>query len=149
MQEAGRRKQNFGSEGKGLSEAIDDSAFIEVVWGHFEFYAVAIGEADEAFAHLAGDVRENLVLVREFDPKHGPGENGNDLAFGFNKFVWLHNFFQACLRRRKARRLLELRETNCAKAGCVPSSPRQRGKTRARLPKAEVSPNRFKGLRLG
>ncbi len=90
MQKAGRRKQKFGSEGKGLSEAVDDSAFIEVVRGHFEFDAVAIGEADEAFAHLAGDVREDLVLVRELDTEHGPGEDGDDFAFGFNKFVWLH-----------------------------------------------------------
>jgi hypothetical protein len=74
----------------GLSQAVNDAAFVEIVGGHLEFDAVAIGEADEALAHLAGDVREDLVFVGEFDAEHGSCEDGGDFAFGFNKFVWLH-----------------------------------------------------------
>jgi hypothetical protein len=30
------------------------------------------------------------MLVGQFDAEHGAREDGDDFAFGFNKFVWLH-----------------------------------------------------------
>lgn len=35
------------------SEAVDDTRFIGVVGGHFDFHAVTDNEANEAFAHFA------------------------------------------------------------------------------------------------
>jgi len=51
----------------GLCQAIDDAGFVEVVRRHFHFYAVADGKTDEPLAHLAGDMREHLVFVRQLD----------------------------------------------------------------------------------
>jgi len=35
---------------------------------------------------LAGDVRQDLMFVGQFDPKHRPGKNGEDFAFNLD---WL------------------------------------------------------------
>ncbi len=121
----GRRKQKIFGKGKGLSQAINDPALVEVVRGHFELHAVAVGEADEAFAHLSGDVRENLVLIGEFDTEHGARENGDDLAFGFDKL--------GCLHREKLRAGDQGQSSGVRlrpKATDVPSSQRRREKRR-------------------
>ena len=46
--------------------------------------AVAGGEADPAFAHFAADSGEDHMLVVQFYPKHGSGEDGVNAAFHFN-----------------------------------------------------------------
>jgi hypothetical protein len=80
----------------GGSEAVDDAGFVGVVGGHFDFDAVAYDEADEAFAHFAGDVGEDFVGIREFDPEHGACENRGDGAFQLDGgFLVLGHFFSA------------------------------------------------------
>jgi hypothetical protein len=69
------RLDSNGSAGR-ASEAIDDARFVGVVGRHFDFDAVTDDEADEAFAHFAGDVGEDFVRVGKFDAEHGAGENG-------------------------------------------------------------------------
>ena len=51
---------------------------------HFDFNAVTNRQADEALAHLAGDVRQHLVLVVQLNAKPGAGQNGVNPAFQFN-----------------------------------------------------------------
>ncbi len=71
---------------KNLTEAVDDASFIDVVRGHFHFDTVANGEANEAFAHLARDMSENLMLIGQSNPEHRSRENRQDGSFDFNGF---------------------------------------------------------------
>jgi hypothetical protein len=69
-----------------LLQPVNDAGLVEVVGGHFHADAVADGEADEALAHLARDVRENLMFVGQFDAKHRSGEHRKYLSFNLD---WL------------------------------------------------------------
>jgi hypothetical protein len=42
------------------------------------------------FAHLARNMRQDLVLVVQHDPEHGSGQNGLDCAFQFNGLFGAH-----------------------------------------------------------
>ena len=86
------RLRGDAATGRG-SEAVDDAGFVGVVGGHFDFDAVADDEADEALAHFAGDVGEDFVGVREFDPEHGACEDGGDGAFEFDGGFFVLRFF--------------------------------------------------------
>jgi hypothetical protein len=55
-----------------MSESINDARPGGVVWRHLHFHPVTDREADKALAHFAGYMRENEMIVRERDPKHGP-----------------------------------------------------------------------------
>ena len=69
----------------GLSQAEGDAGFAQIVRRHFHADAVADGEADEVFAHLARDVRENFVLLHvQSHAEHGSGQNRFDRAFNFD-----------------------------------------------------------------
>jgi len=70
-------------------EAIDDAGLIGVVRGHLEFHAVTDYEANEAFAHLAGDVREHFVSGGELDLEHGAREHGAHGSVEFDGFFFL------------------------------------------------------------
>ena len=61
-----------------LIEAIDDAGLGQIVGRHFELHAVAGGQADETLAHLAGDVREDLMAVGQLHPKHGARQHLGD-----------------------------------------------------------------------
>lgn len=54
---------------------------------------VASQNAYVVFAHLAGDVRDNLVSVFEFDSKLGIGQGLNDYALHFYTFFFCHEIF--------------------------------------------------------
>ena len=69
-----------------LAEPINDACFVNVVRRHFHFDAVANGKADEAFAHLSRNMREDIVFVRERDSEHGAGQNGCDSSFHLDCF---------------------------------------------------------------
>ncbi len=71
-----------------LFEPPDDARLVEVVGRHLHFHAVAHGQADPAFAHLAANGGEDEVLVVEFDAEHGSGQNGRDATFDFNVFFF-------------------------------------------------------------
>ena len=69
-----------------LAEPINDARFIDIVRGHVQFDAVANGKADEAFAHLTRNMREDEMFVRERDPEHGAGKNRHDRSFQLDRF---------------------------------------------------------------
>jgi hypothetical protein len=73
--------------GIGAGEAVNDSAFGEVVRSHFKFDAVSDGQADKSLPHLARDVGQDGVAVVEFDSKHGIGQDLDHFAFDFNGIV--------------------------------------------------------------
>jgi hypothetical protein len=70
----------------------DDASLVQIVLRHLHFHAVADGEADEAFAHLAGNGRQHLMLVVQFDAKHRSGQHGLDTTFDF--YVFFHELNQ-------------------------------------------------------
>jgi hypothetical protein len=62
-----------------LSVAEGDARLAEVVGGHFDVDPIADADADEVFAHLAGDVSQDFVTVGEADAEHGAREHlGHD-----------------------------------------------------------------------
>lgn len=73
-----------------LSEAVDDPSLGQIVRRHFQLYAIAVGETNEAFAHLPRNMRENTMLVAELDAEHGSGEDGGDFTFSFDNVVNWH-----------------------------------------------------------
>ena len=64
----------------------DDPRLVQIVGRHFHFHTVTDDEADEAFAHFAGDSGEDQVFISEFDPEHRAGEHGQDTAFHLDVF---------------------------------------------------------------
>jgi hypothetical protein len=69
-------------------EPEDDTAFGQVVGGHLHADAVTDGEPHEMFTHLARDMGQDLVIVVEFYPEHGAGQNSQNAAF--NCYVLFH-----------------------------------------------------------
>ena len=67
-----------------MLESINDARLAGVVRRHLHFDPVTDREANKAFAHLAGDVRENEMIVRQCDPKHSPGQHGHNCALQFD-----------------------------------------------------------------
>src|SRR5438874_10852923 len=53
-----------------LLVAVDDSAAGQVVRREFYCYLISGENPDEVLAHLAGNVREDLVLVLQLDAEH-------------------------------------------------------------------------------
>jgi hypothetical protein len=69
---------------------VGDSASGEVIWGEFHLDLVAWQDADVVHAHFAGDVRQYLVPVVEFDLEHGVRQRFEDLALEDDRiFLWL------------------------------------------------------------
>jgi len=50
-----------------------DSRLAQVIGRHLHVYFIAHADPDEILAHLAGNVREHFMAVRQGDAKHGPG----------------------------------------------------------------------------
>jgi hypothetical protein len=73
-----------------LAETVHDPGLAQIVRGHFQLHAVAIEQADETLAHLAGDVSQHCVLVGQFHVKHRPGQYVRYPSFNFDRFVLLH-----------------------------------------------------------
>src|SRR6185295_3284469 len=53
-----------------LLQAVHDATAVQIVRRKLDEHSVSGQDADEVFAHLARDVRKNLVLVLELDPEH-------------------------------------------------------------------------------
>ena len=79
-----------------LAEAIDDARLVQIVGRHLELHAVAIGQADEAFAHRARDMGQDRMIigVREGDSEHRAREHFSDFAFSFDD---LFGHSESCL----------------------------------------------------
>lgn len=74
----------------GMSESIHDSRFSSVVRRHLHSYSIANCEANKSLAHLARDVRQNQVIVRERNAEHGSREDRHDRALDRNRFLSIH-----------------------------------------------------------
>ena len=74
-----------------MSESINDASLGGVVGRHLHFHPVPDCKANETFAHLSRNVRENEMLVRKRDAKHGPREHGHDRPLQFDGFVRVHD----------------------------------------------------------
>ena len=80
----------------GMSESINDTSFRGVVRRHLHSHSIADCKPNEPLAHLSGNMRENEMIVRERDAKHGPGQDHHDGAFQFDGFFRIHD---ACVFR--------------------------------------------------
>jgi hypothetical protein len=70
-----------------MSESINDASFAGVVWRHLHSYSIADCKANESLAHLTGDVRENQVIVRKRNAKHGSRKDRHDPALYRDRFL--------------------------------------------------------------
>jgi len=69
-----------------ISESINNASFGGVVGRHLHFYSITDRKTNKAFAHLAGNVRENEMIVRKRDAKHGSRKHRQDGALQFDSF---------------------------------------------------------------
>ena len=76
--------------GGGGRDPVGDSAFAEVVGGHFHLHLVANIQADVVLAHFARDMSEDRVAIDQFDPEEGAFEDLLHDSFHFNNFT-CHN----------------------------------------------------------
>ena len=83
-----------------MSESINDASFGGVVGRHLHFHPVADRKANETLAHFAGNVRENEMVVRQRDAKHGPGEHRHNGALQFDGLFRIHHVVDAFQSRR-------------------------------------------------
>ena len=67
--------------GRTLVQAEGDAGLGHIVGGDLDTDAVAYDEADEALAHLAGDVGQEFMAIGHLHSEHGAGENGGNHAF--------------------------------------------------------------------
>ena len=74
-----------------ISESINDARLGGIVWGHLHFYSITDRKANETFAHFAGDMRKNEMVVRKRDAKHGPGKHRHDGALYCDRFFRIYH----------------------------------------------------------
>ena len=53
-------------------QSPSDACLVQIVGGHFHFYAITDGEPDPAFAHFPTDGGQHDVIIVEFNPEHRP-----------------------------------------------------------------------------
>ena len=58
--------------------AESDTGFAEIVGGHFDLDFIADADANEIFAHFAGDMSEDFVTVGQCHAEHGAGQHLGD-----------------------------------------------------------------------
>ena len=73
-----------------LTTAIDDAALGEIVWRQLNGDLIASQDADVVFAHLARDVRNHRVPVRELNSERGVGKGVNDTTFHLDGILFRH-----------------------------------------------------------
>src|SRR5437867_741731 len=76
--------QNHGSKDPPLLVAVDDAAARQIVRRKLDRHLVSRENANKILAHLAGDVRQDLVLVLQLDAEHGVGQRLDDRGHDFN-----------------------------------------------------------------
>ena len=70
--------------------AESDPGLPEIVGGHLHVDLVANADADEVFAHFTGDMRQDLMTIRESHTKHCPRQHLRHRASEFNWFFFSH-----------------------------------------------------------
>lgn len=92
----------FGFGGRGgsnknllaMSESINDASFGRVVGRHLHLHPVPDRKANEPpLAHLPGNVRENEMVVRKRDAKHGSRKHRRNGALQFDGFFRIHDAY--------------------------------------------------------
>lgn len=88
--------QGGGKKGKILKESVQaegDASLAHVIGRDLNPHAITHDKADEALAHLAGDVSQELMAVCYADAEHRSGQYGGDdtlhLDFAFTVVVCL------------------------------------------------------------
>jgi hypothetical protein len=71
-----------------------DARFAQIIRGHLDFDAVAHVDANPVLAHLAGDMRQDLVSVRQSYFEHGAREDLRYRAGQLNWFFFGHRKMQ-------------------------------------------------------
>ena len=72
----------------GIPETVGNPGFLQIVRAHHHLHGVPGGYFDKVLAKFSRNVREHAVSIREFDPEHGSGQNGNNLSFDFYFIFW-------------------------------------------------------------
>ena len=75
-----------------MSESINDAGFGGVVGRHLHFHPVPDCKANKPLAHLSGNVRENEMIVRKRNAKHGTREHRCDHPLQLDRFFRIHYF---------------------------------------------------------
>lgn len=74
--------------------AEDDSPFGQVVGGEFDLDTVAGEDADEMFAHFAGDDPQDFAVgIVQAQLEHRVGQGGGDGRLDFNRLLFGHGRF--------------------------------------------------------
>ena len=81
----------INSQSRFLFVPVRNSAAVEIVRRQFNEHAIAGQNSDEVLAHLAGDVRQHLVLVIfQLHSEHGVGQGLEHLGHYFYRFFLRH-----------------------------------------------------------
>src|SRR3954468_19275828 len=75
---------------RALLVAVDDAAAVEVVGRDLDADLVAGKHADAEPAHLAGEMREQLVIVLELDAEQQVRQGLGDLTVDFELLLYCH-----------------------------------------------------------
>lgn len=67
-----------------------DARLAEIVGRHLNVHAIANTDPNEVLAHLAGDMGEHFVTIRQGNSKHGAGQHLCDRSDQFNRFFFWH-----------------------------------------------------------
>jgi hypothetical protein len=117
-----------------MSEPINDARLGRIVRRYLHFYSITDRKANETFAHFAGDMRKNEMVVRKRDAKHGPREHSHDGALhcdGFFRIYYVH--LRGALANSAAPKL-----QGRAQQSIPPSTGENQRRTAARLEGADV-----------
>jgi hypothetical protein len=85
----------IGPRCSGIFYPVGDAGFVEVVGTHDHFDRVPRGDFNEIFPQFSRDVGQNPVPIFQFNPEHGSGKHGNNLAVYFD-LVICHSTFCQC-----------------------------------------------------
>ena len=75
---------------EGLFRAEDDAAFGEIVWRQLNGNLIACQDTDVVFAHLARDMGNHGVSVRELNSERGVRKRVNNTTFHLDGILFRH-----------------------------------------------------------
>src|SRR5512146_3593781 len=84
-------RNSFSSTAKELFVPIHNSSPGQVVGRKFHRHAVPGKDTNEVLAHFAGDMRQYLMLVLQFDLEHGVGQRLDHHGHHFNRVFFAHS----------------------------------------------------------
>jgi hypothetical protein len=72
-------------------ESINDARLGCIVRRHFHFHSITNGKANETFAHLSGNVRENHTLIGKCDAEHSSWKHHHDGTLQYDRLLRIHD----------------------------------------------------------